>query len=173
MDCTMAALSCILLAMKLALNDEQARDELTDLDIVRKKWFDELKTDFNLVLPDESYPVLLLYIAKPIFVKIIRDCRRMTNNTYYTAQTFCIRCFYDLVFIASFILYLFETQAITPYQLALFLSPAFILELILYFVSVRPANKKALRIHYRMIRSSVNTQQQNDAMWSTDDQSEG
>lgn len=50
-------------------------------------------------------------------------------------------------------------------------APALVLENVLYFVSVKPGNVKAEKIIYRMIKVKVTTQEENDAMYSTDSDS--
>lgn len=52
------------------------------------------------------------------------------------------------------------------------MAPVVTLEILLYLISVKPGNEKARKIHFRMVKVNVTTQQENDDMWSTDDEQE-
>ena len=115
MDCTLSVIAALLLGTKMMLTSDQTQSDIKNVVSVNPKLYNKFKSDFNLVFPDESYPILLLYMTKPIFVKMARDCSKITNNTIYSAKMFGFRCFYDLFFIASIVLYLFDTKAISVY----------------------------------------------------------
>ena len=48
--------------------------------------------------------------------------------------------------------------------------PVILVETILYFVSVRHGIERAERINYRMIKVNIETDDQNNEMFSTDDE---
>ena len=52
----------------------------------------------------------------------------------------------------------------------LFIIPLFLIELIIYFVSFNPSLLKKEKMLYRMIRTRIQTDKENDEMWSTDDE---
>ncbi len=55
-------------------------------------------------------------------------------------------------------------------ELIMFIAPVLILEIIIYHISVKEAIKKAERINFRMIKTKINTEEQNNEMFSTDDE---
>ena len=44
--------------------------------------------------------------------------------------------------------------------------------MIAYFLSVKPGNVAARKLHYRMVRTKITNEAANDEMWSTDDSEE-
>jgi hypothetical protein len=51
--------------------------------------------------------------------------------------------------------------------------PVILVQTILYFVSVRHGIERAERINYRMIKVNIETDDQNNEMFSTDDEDYG
>ena len=148
--------------------------EQSDLDKfnIKVTTFDKFKKGFNTVFPDMAYGLFFVYFVKPIFVGIIFRCRRLSNQTYYTSDMYFMRMTYDFFFILPTCLYPFLENLIGWQQFILFLAPVVCLEILIYIISVKPGNEKARKIHFRMVKVYVTTQQENDAMWSTDDEPE-
>jgi hypothetical protein len=49
------------------------------------------------------------------------------------------------------------------------MGPLVFLEFIIYKISMKPSLKKKEKMEYRMMRTKIKTNKENDDMWSTDD----
>ena len=116
------------------------------------------KDDFNSIFGDESYYVFFLYMIKPFFAHFVSKCRGVTNQSYFAYEVFFFRLAYDLFFLVSACMYLFDDAKINLFQFVLYLGPCMFQESMLYVISVRPGNNKARKIQFRMVKINVRTQ---------------
>ena len=47
-----------------------------------------------------------------------------------------------------------------------------LVEFVAFFLSVKPGNRAARKLHFRMVKTKILNEQQNNEMWSTDDEVE-
>jgi len=116
------------------------------------------KNWFNATFPIYAFKVFLVYFIKPFVNSIIYRVRGITNQSHYAFEVFILRLTYDVFFIAPFCLYGFETASLTLKQFIALSVPCVLLELGLYFASVKPGNSKARKLHYRMVKVTVTSQ---------------
>ena len=83
-----------------------------------------------------------------------------------------LRLIYDTLFIIMMSLLTFgQTKTDILFALAT-LMPAVVSEIFLYHFSVKHGNLRAEKIRYRLIRNQIKTEEENRAMFSTDDEEE-
>jgi hypothetical protein len=64
----------------------------------------------------------------------------------------------------------FEDHDFTVVQSLFIVTPAIVVNLILYFCSVRAGKEHSKKIIYRMLKIQINTCEENDAMYSTEEE---
>ena len=79
------------------------------------------------------------------------------------------RCLYDTVFVFFPAFLNYETDYYTVVQVLMVVMPAFVSEIILYYCSVRSGKEHSKKIIYRMLKIQINTCEENDAMYSSDE----
>ena len=125
---------------------------------------------FDNIFPKVSPIILVMYVLKPFLIWFNARCNRMTNQSFYAGTLYVKRIVFNifLIFFPS-ISMLFRGN-IDVIELIMFIAPVLILEIIIYHISVKEAIKKAERINFRMIKTKINTEEQNNEMFSTDDE---
>ena len=132
----------------------------------------KLKREFDNFFPMVSPNILYLYALKPIVIWTYAKCKKMTNHSYFANTLFVNRIVYDifLIFFPSIGIMFTPKYHCNVKELIMFIAPALILEIIIYHISLKEAIQKAERINFRMIKTKINTKEQNNEMFSTDDE---
>lgn len=121
---------------------------------------------------DEMYALLMTQIFKPVFVLLVRFYKgEVADSVLYTHSTFITRLFFDIIIFIMNFNYMSDVTNILSPQYQANLLPIF-LELPIYFFSVRSAYESTKSIHYQIISDKIQTQEENDEMWSTETDSE-
>jgi hypothetical protein len=159
---------------------------------------DQIRLDFEETLLEDyikcpGYYMLMGYFIKPIFIWVVfliyfltiyksrgendggRFCgaiKVMTSQTLYTSKIFIVRVVYDVTAIIFVGLDQFEKNGEYNYEWKNFMilaGPIVVLEILLYFVSVRMANFKADKFICRLLEAKIATEREHKDMFSTDE----
>ena len=117
--------------------------------------------------------VYLAYILKPtIMLAFVKACKFKMSRTYYTLNFFFYRVMYDIVVIFWFSYVLYAYMFIKLFTLFILCAPATVLQLIVFLISVNPSLTRNRKLRFRQLKKEITTQEQNDAMWSSDSESD-
>mgnify|MGYP006104979801 CR=1 FL=1 len=134
---------------------------------ISKEGYDQ----FRMYFASKVTFTLMMYCFKPFIVTLLAKCFGYTNQSFYTKKLFGLRCAYDSFWILfpAFITY-YDGHA-TDVQTIVIALPVVLEELLLYFISVKSGKEHSKKIIYRLLKIKVQTEEDNDAMYSTDDES--
>jgi hypothetical protein len=113
-----------------------------------------------------------MLVLKPLVNIIILNLKGVKNFSYYTFECFSIRITEDCLYL-FLCFFCFSSSLINFTQFMVVTMPVILLEVTIYFCSVLPAIKKTEKLHFRMIRDSITSIEENDAMWSSEDSDNG
>ena len=137
------------------------------------KWWTIFANQVKTVFPGAANIYLSLYICKPLVVGFI--CHFILDvkwkRVYYCQTVFTVRILYNLV-ISSFIFNGFNLEGIKEelrrqsvhldvLQFALVLLPITLMELIIYYKSIKPNHKRINKILFRKISQRIVKEEQN------------
>lgn len=113
--------------------------------------------------------LIKLYLFKPLITFFAYIMTGISNRSIYSEKTYLIRMFVNCLYF--FLAYLcFSKDLIDIDQFVFITFPIIIFEAIVYWVCVHPAESKVEKVYFRMIRSTISSVNENNEMWSTDDE---
>ena len=145
---------------------------------VRMEFFDfeniaddkDFKKTFDQLFCKKSELILIFYFLKPFVMAILSRYRGMTNQSYYSQKFYTQRCTFDFFFYFVPSITLYEDDKFTIGQFLILTLPILIVEFFIYQLSVREGNVRAQKIHFRLIKEHITTTEQNNEMFSSDDE---
>ena len=129
------------------------------------------KKQLALLIGPYSKYILYLYFFKPFICTLVACCLKVhLGRTYYSTRLFIIRLSYDfaLIILPAYLFYI-ERE----YPLKIFFKlmvPLAIIEFMLFLFNVYPSFKTYQKVKFRLLREEITTQEQNDAMYSTEEE---
>ena len=102
----------------------------------------------------------------------VEACKFKMNRTYYTLNFFFYRVMYDIVVIFWFSYVLYAYMLIKLFTLFILCAPVTVLQLLIFLISVNPSLTRNRKLRFRQLKKEITTQEQNDAMWSSDSESD-
>jgi len=105
--------------------------------------------------------VLALLILKPLIFLILRRCLGLANRSYFTKRLFRLRLAFDFIILFASVYLMYKKKEEKPISEKDFLSlnlPLLIVQPLLFCFSIRPADRKARKVKYRIMKHTIQTQ---------------
>lgn len=111
---------------------------------------------FFLEIHDFFIVIIALMIFKPFVMYLLYKIFRIKNLSHFSEITFILRLNYDFV-VCTLIAVGMNNEKIKIISSLTMCLPLLAFEVLIFCYSVKPGSKKARKLHFRMVRTRINT----------------